>query len=139
MNELRRPFFDEWTFVDCDRRCFPARETFRPGAEWWALKNTPAVSPLKDYRFRGMDAVKHAILDDFNARNGHELLHYRWLAPHAPERAPALFRTAYTQLSANQLQQLAQIVEATLADNDEQLAALFRSPSYYRAMVPNPN
>ena len=130
VNEVRRPFFDDWTFVDCDRRCLPPRETFRAGAEWWPLKNTPVVSRLKDYRFQSVNAVKHALLDDFNARNGQELIHYRWLDPRAPDPAPVIFQTAYTRLTSSQIKYLARIADALLADDDEQITALFCDEKY---------
>jgi len=74
--------------------------------------------------------VNEVRLDDFNARNGHELIHYRWLDPRAPERAPAIFQTAYTQLTTGQIKQLGNIADAMLAEDDEQIAALFRDEKY---------
>lgn len=134
LNEVRRPFFDTWTLVDADRQCWPRREAFRPGATWWrdrharGIQRLSAQSPAN--RYEGVTAVQYALLNDFNALNGRELLHYQWLDPDSPGQMPAIYRLPYTQLDQAQKQQLESIAAAILDEDENRLAALFHADYY---------
>lgn len=130
LNEVRRPIYDDWTLVDADRQCFPAREDFRTGAEWWPMKNTAGTSKLTAFGHRGVDAVKHLLLNDFNALNGHEFVHHRWLNPDTPDCGPAIYHTAYARLGARQRVQLEKIAAAIRIGNEAEIATLFNDNAY---------
>lgn len=130
LNEVRRPFYEDWTLVDPDRRCFPAAEEFRSGAAWWPLKSTAAISRLKSQNYRGVDAVKYILLGDFNALNGHEMLHQHWSDPDSADRGPAIFQIPYTRLGARQRAQVDSIAAAIRDGDNGKLVALFNDEAY---------
>lgn len=130
VNEVRAPFYDDWTLLDIDRQCSPKREEFRTGAAWWSLKNTAGVSRLVALHYHGVEAVKHTLLCDFNALNRHELVHSRWLDPETPSHSPAIYRTLYTQLGSRQKMRLDHIAAAIRDEDEARVSTLFNDINY---------
>jgi hypothetical protein len=129
LNEVRRPHFEDWRPVDADRHCFPRETDFRNGAAWWQAKHG-ALRRSSARRHREADVLKRTLLNDFNALNGQELVHYQWLDPRSGVRGPDVYCISCSRLSERQAAFLNRIAQAMLQNDGIQMQSLFRSPAY---------
>jgi hypothetical protein len=130
LTEVRRPHFAAWTLVDPDRGCRPRREEFRSGAQMWRRRELEPVGYLAFGAFRGVDAVKFAMLSDFHALNRRELVHYRWSSPRSAERGPRVFELRCAQLGRADREFLEHVAAAVTAEEPAELERLFASADY---------
>jgi hypothetical protein len=137
LTEVRRPHFAEWRLIDPDRRRRPQHADFRCGAEMWRRRDVEPVRYLAFDKFRGADAVKFALLNDFHALNRRELIHYRWLSPRSAEGGPRVFGLPCARLGREEREFLEDVAGAVAADDASKLGALFDSRLYQSRKAEN--
>ncbi len=90
----------------------------------------PRTQSLHVYRYRGLAAIKHTLLNDFNALNGHEMIHYEWLDPNYESEGPLVYRKGYSSLRQDQRVFLDQVAHAILTEDTITMVGLFGSGLY---------